>query len=152
MLGCWLMTDIPKDIDKALWVELFGCEFGRHYLGYNPHTFHGRISAWCPKDGQWHKISKSEIANCSNEAKYWISGYLCGNEPSPPSPFVGDHDPDFRLWQSSILHFHKSGYWNSETRKCAECGCVLMNSWSKELCENCNPTGRFSAGRPTARR
>ncbi|OCA92605.1 hypothetical protein [Pseudobacillus wudalianchiensis] len=37
------------EFEKELWFELEGhCE-GKHYIVGNPHTFNGRISAYCPQ-------------------------------------------------------------------------------------------------------
>lgn len=67
------------DYDENLWFYHNNCE-DKHFLLGNPHTFKGRMFAWCPKKGTTLCISESEIGERSIESKYWILGFLSGNE------------------------------------------------------------------------
>lgn len=129
------------EFEKELWFELAGhCE-GKHYIAGNPHTFNGRISAYCPQKDVYFNISIVEIVDMSQEAKYWIKGFLSGNEPSPPFDEDDDLYPptheEYIHWKKSIELFHKTGYWYSVDRDCEVCGKKLLNSWTEFDCENC---------------
>lgn len=134
------MTDLP--IEKELWFEMDheDCH-GKHYIIGNPHTFHGRIAAYCPTKKVFFNISPESITNMSQETKYWIKGYLAGNEPSPPDDENGEPNyPEHEVyidWQRSVDLFHKTGYWYSDVRHCEECGKKLLNSWPEIECEEC---------------
>jgi len=149
------MSEVPKDLDRNLWVILPGCCDRKHYLGYNPHTFHGRMKAWCPKLGRWTNISKREIERCSEQAKYWIIGYLSGNEPDAPRSAEGDYLPDdsdaMKLWRVSINLFAETGYWNGNERTCGKCGCGLTYSQISDICANCAQQGAAPNGGPATR-
>ena len=95
--------------DESLWFEHNECE-GKHYLIGNPHTFTGRMNAYCPIKKQTFCISKSEIGKKSIETEYWIKGFLSGNEPSPPE------DEDFeskyyKKWINKIKKLETTGEW-----------------------------------------
>ncbi|WP_053367952.1 hypothetical protein [Bacillus sp. FJAT-27245] len=129
------------EFEKELWFELKGhCE-GRHYIIGNPHTFNGRISAYCLQKDVLFNVSFGEIVNMPQETKYWIKGYLSGNEPSPPVDEDGDVYPpeheEFIRWQESIDLFHETGYWYAGDRDCEVCGRKLLNSWTEFECESC---------------
>jgi hypothetical protein len=93
----------PSDeakVDPTLWFTMEpSCE-GRHFLLYNSHTFPGRFTAWCPMKKRAVNVSKSDVRDCSQEAKYWLKGFLSGAEPDPPRSEGGtylDHDsPEFQ--------------------------------------------------------
>ncbi|MGZ9584422.1 hypothetical protein [Paenibacillus marinisediminis] len=129
------------EFEKELWFELEGhCE-GKHYIVGNPHTFNGRISAYCPQKDVYFNVSFEEIVDMSQEVKYWIKGFLSGNEPSPPVDEDGDlypptHEENIH-WEKSIELFHKTGYWYAGDRDCEVCGKKLLNSWTEFECENC---------------
>lgn len=74
--------DTP-DLDKVLTFEHIGCP-GIHYVLGNPHTHPGRILGWCENKQRSFFFSLSEVVNPSMETKFWIKGYLSGNEPMPP--------------------------------------------------------------------
>lgn len=102
--------------DDRLWFEHLGCE-GKHFLIGNPHTFPGRMFGWCPKKQRTFFVSKEEIGDCSVEAKYWIMGFLSGNQPKPPVNEEGDVDfksEQYLAWVKKIGDFEKSGYWDLE--------------------------------------
>ena len=87
------MTEKPE-YDENLWFELENCE-GRHFLIGNPHTYKGRIDAYCPIKNTTFCISYKEIKKMSIESKYWLQGYLSGNEPDPPEEYDGESAVDF---------------------------------------------------------
>ena len=51
------------EFDTQLWFTLDGCCADRHYLLHNPHTFPGRMAAWCPLKKVRFNISKSKSAS-----------------------------------------------------------------------------------------
>ena len=105
-----------KNIDKKIWFEHKGCE-GKHFMIGNPHTFSGRMYAWCPKKEKSFFVSKSEIADMSLECKYWIKGFLSGNQPKPPVNSEGDVDfesDEYKQWIIKIDEFEKTGDWQLE--------------------------------------
>ena len=129
------------EFENELWFELEEhCE-GKHYIAGNPHTFNGRISAYCPQKDVYFNVSFEEIVDMSQEAKYWIKGFLSGNEPPPPIDEEGDlHSPtheEYIHWEKSIELFHKTGHWYAGDRDCEVCGKKLLNSCTEFECENC---------------
>ena len=78
-----------NDYDEMLWFEHKGCD-GKHYFLGNPHTFPGRMWAWCPVKESSFFVSKIEILKTSDQAEYWIKGFLSSNEPQPPADENGD--------------------------------------------------------------
>ncbi|WP_208414712.1 hypothetical protein [Paenibacillus castaneae] len=114
---------------------------GKHFIVGNPHTFHGRISAYCPQKDVFLNVSLGEIVDMPLNTKYWIKGFLSGNEPSPPVNEDGDFHPqgheDNIHWDKSVALFHKTGSWYSGKRNCTICGIKLLNSWTDLECENC---------------
>lgn len=67
------------NVDDKLWFYHKGCE-DKHYLIGNPHTHAGRMLAWCSNKNVTFCVSESEIEDMSLESKYWIRGFLSGNE------------------------------------------------------------------------
>jgi hypothetical protein len=104
---------LPEGVDSKLW---FATDKGgeRDYLeGRNPHTFLGRMAFYCPHSQQWGNVSALEIAECSLETYYWVSGYLVGNEPSPPNTVVvfPDEHPRYADWKNACAIFRRTGEW-----------------------------------------
>jgi hypothetical protein len=127
------------EFDENLWFSHKGCD-GKHYLIGNPHTFYGRILAWCPKKETSFCVSISEIVNMSDYSKYWIDGFLRGNEPEPPTNSVGDVDfesKEYNKWGEEIELFNRTGYWYSASRNCEICGEEILKSEPDETCKNC---------------
>ena len=125
--------------DENLWFIHKGCE-GRHYLIGNPHTFYGRILAWCPKKERSFMVSVSEMEQMSDFTKYWIEGFLKGNEPEPPTDSNEDVDfesDEYKIWTEEIKLFHETGYWSSFNRNCEKCGTALLKSEPEEICKEC---------------
>lgn len=105
-----------ENIDEKIWFEYDGCE-GRHYMIGNPHTFKGRMYAWCPKKERSFFVSKSEIIKMSVECEYWVKGFLSGNQPEPPTNSEGDVDfesKEYKAWADKVADFENSGYWELE--------------------------------------
>ena len=111
--------DAAPELDRALWFEHLGCR-GRHYLIGNPHTVPGRMLAWCPRECCSIFVSRADIGLTSRAARYWIDGFLHGNEPAPPPGPDGPPDfgsPGYRRWQSSAAEFRASGAWPARRRR-----------------------------------
>lgn len=134
------MSDQIK-MDKNLWFTLQDHECqGEHYILGNPHTFNGRILGYCTEKGKSFYFSKAEIKNMSLETKYWIQGYLFGNEPEPPTDEEGNMDfnsNSYLHWKESAELFHETGVWLSGERKCEACEKLLLNSWTGLQCKEC---------------
>jgi hypothetical protein len=138
--------DEDFNYDKELWFIFkkgncgFDCD-GKHYIIGNPHTFTGRIAAYCPKKNVFFNMSFEEIDTMPITTEYWIKGYLSGNEPSPPVDEENDVLPasheDYIHWEESIELFHKTGYLYSDDRNCEICGKRLLYSWTEFDCEDC---------------
>ena len=127
-------------IDANLWVLLHDCS-GKHYLLYNPHTFIGRIAAYCESKNRLTNISKAEIADTSLEAKYWLKGFFAGCEPDCPKTEDGDTLPDDHPhvieWREAIREFPKTGLWYSGAHQCLSCGAKLLPTTLGEHCRAC---------------
>lgn len=131
--------NIEEEIDEELWFFHKGCE-GNHFLVDNPHTFPGRILAWCVKNERSFFVSVSEIEKMSEAAKYWLKGFLKGAQPGPPKNIHGDVDFEstaYSKWQKSVQLFSKTGYWSDEDRKCKICETVILFSDPNNACESC---------------
>ena len=118
-------------IDRKLWFTMVSCK-GRHFAIYNSHTFHGRFTAWCPVKKRAVNVSKAELRTSSEQMKYWLKGFLSGNEPGPPrmeNGLVEELDSEnFKRWQSAIDLFSETGFWSSSQRTCKACGKPLLPS------------------------
>ena len=125
------MRPLPEFVDEALW---FTTEHGgpgkRYYLlRSNPHTFRGRMNAFDADAGEAFCISKHEIVTMSPEARYFIDGFLVGNQPAPPTDGDGDPLPDDhpteRLWRRAVAKFNERGFWGPDT-SCEGCGAAML--------------------------
>lgn len=105
---------LPKDVDPRLWVRVDGIE-GRCFLLGNNHTFRGRICAYSESDRTAFGISKCQIVEQSDEAGYWIEGFLNGAEPRGEDMFgprfLDDEDGLRERWWKALELFHESGSW-----------------------------------------
>ena len=112
------MPGPPDFVDEQLWVHVEGID-GKCYLGYNPHTFFGRIGVW-GADGRTFIISKGEVREASDAACSWIAGYLTGNEPEPENLFgesihdAGEDDARWSRWDDAVAMFRQTGSWPHE--------------------------------------
>ncbi|MCD4682299.1 MAG: hypothetical protein K8R86_03360 [Bacteroidales bacterium] len=76
----------------------------------------------------------------SEQARYWVEGFLNGTEPDPSVNKDGDVDfenQEYRIWTQAVDLFHETGYWTDEERKCEKCGSALLQSEPIEVCRNC---------------
>jgi hypothetical protein len=108
------MSDIPK-YDERLWFTIGEHCAGQHFILGNPHTFPGRMMAWCPRKGTSFFFSKREVETASAEAMAWIDGFLAGNEPAPPVAEDGDVDfasDAYKQWTQEVERFHETGMWS----------------------------------------
>jgi hypothetical protein len=115
--GVRLIMAPPPDLDRALWFEPGCCADGRHYVHYNSHTFPGRMGAYCEAHDRTFSVWLPEIERSSPEARYWIRGFLAGNEPPRPLDADGyeiDDLEDVRwvAWREAIDHFRKGSRQN----------------------------------------
>ena len=100
---------LPPDVDPALWFDTDKC--GRHYLlDGNAHTFPGRMRAYCAERGIRTRVSKGEIGDCSEQTRYFVRGFLSGNEPAPPESDSGT-EPAYLVWSDAAARFRDTGYW-----------------------------------------
>jgi hypothetical protein len=96
-------------IDRRLWFTMEpGCN-GKHYLICASHTFPGRFTAWCPLKKRMANCSFSDVRSASTEARYWLKGFLAGNEPPPPAAKVGSRE--LKTWERAARRFQKTGSW-----------------------------------------
>ncbi len=107
-------VDYPLDVQR--WFQHSDCG-GRDYLIGNPHTFRGRIAAYCPHEDVGFTVSKQDIDVLSPSAQAWLEGYLAGAEPEPQEVFgpdihdVGVEDERWVRWQQLVRDFRASGTW-----------------------------------------
>ena len=129
------------EFDKKLWFTMGDCCPGKHYLLHNPHTFPGRMGAWCPQKKVTFCVSKSAIETCSIEAQYWVRGFLAGNEPDAPvdehGDYVADADPQYEMWRAAIKQFPETGIW-VRGRQCEICGVELLPTQPGSKCPKCS--------------
>ncbi|HLL68773.1 MAG TPA: hypothetical protein VK453_24110 [Micromonosporaceae bacterium] len=103
---------VPPDVDPDLWFDTEHC--GRHYLlDGNSHTFRGRMLAYCAERGIHTRVSKGEISDCSEQTRYFVRGFLSGNEPAPPESDSGI-DPAYLAWSDAAARFRDTGYWHPD--------------------------------------
>ena len=134
------MNEVPN-IDLTLWFTLKSDPESKCYLHHNPHTFPGRMGAW----GMSHQgrnaffcVSSYEIADCSTEARYWIKGFLAGNEPGPPLDIHDEPLPDDSLtvqqWRKATALFRETGQWSVTERVCEVCQHIMLPSELPGFC------------------
>jgi hypothetical protein len=106
-------ANLPDDADPRMWFEMDGCE-GRHFLMEgNPHI-RGRLYAYCPVKRIETRISKTDITALSDEAAYFVRGFLSGSEPPPPTDDEGLLVADRALieqWEAAIRVWRETGEW-----------------------------------------
>lgn len=131
--------DPDAELDEELW--FIGSCGKRDLLTGNPHTFRGRISAWCPAERVGYNVSLDEITEMSTASRYFIKGFLAGNEPEPPEPDdQGNEDPeDLTAWRAAVHRFRSTGNWLGRWRTCDVCGCVLLPGTADGYCHEHQP-------------
>lgn len=90
----------------------------RDYLVANAHTFPGRILAHCDRKAEpaYYAVSASTVlAACSDEARYWVRGFLNGCGPEPPRDDAGDYlpygHPASAAWRRGVNVWETTGHW-----------------------------------------
>lgn len=104
----------PEFDPRPLFMET-GCE-GRHFVHAcpTPHTFPGRIRAWCPVKRVVYNFSKAQMLDAPHETMLWLDGYLAGNEPEPPrheEGFAEYTSPAALAWADKAKAFRSKGFW-----------------------------------------
>lgn len=93
------------------------------------------MSAWCPDKAVAYNVSLTEMGEMSLESRYFVLGFLSGNEPDPPEDDEGNADEaDMVAWRSATRRFRESGSWHGRRGTCEECGCVLLPDSSSDRC------------------
>ena len=126
--------------DEKLWFTMGNACPGKHYLIGNPHTFNGRMFAWCPSKQKSFYVSKISMEELSTETHYWVRGFLVGNEPDPPVDESGStafSTPEYESWLKAVKLFSETGYWNYG-RRCESCNDELLPSQISDFCHNCH--------------
>jgi hypothetical protein len=94
--------------------------------------------AWCPHEQLGYNVSLAEMGQMSQEARYWVAGFLAGNQLGPPPPphFDADTDPgDLIAWRAATGRFRRTGLWSGRWRTCQTCGRVLLPDTADENCQ-----------------
>ena len=135
--------ELPGFVDPNLWFE---SDAGRLYLhADNPHTFPGRMLAYHPSHGPTICVSKKEVLeSCSEQTRYFVLGFVSGNEPGPPPGPDGypvdPGDPLYDRWSTARREYHETGVYH-EPRNCERCGADLdpQNQGYWEWPNSCQP-------------
>ena len=129
----------PIDLDESLWVVLKSGEKG--YLLANPHTFPGRFNVWLEGREIALTYSLSEISAASDASRFWLKGYLCGNEPGPELFFgadayeLDDYGPEMTAWRRVLREFRTTG--ELPTDQCQSCNLYQTSSDNPRVCGVC---------------
>lgn len=130
---------VPDDrpfpaLDGDLWFEAF-CGERDYLLEGASHTFPGRMLAWCPKNEYVYSVSLSEMGEMSDQTRYFVRGFLSGNEPEPLGENYGPvATEDLAAWKSATERFRQTGNWFGRWQTCGVCGCVLLPSTAGDRC------------------
>ena len=76
-----------------------------------------------------YNVSLAEMGQMSQQARYYVAGFLAGNQPRPPPPPDPDADTDpgdLTAWKAIAGRFRRTGLWLSRWRTCQTCGRVLL--------------------------
>jgi len=126
--------DDPEPVDERLWFE-GSCGERDFLVEGEGHSFRGRMSAWCPHLRRSYRVSLSEMEPMSEEASYFVRGYLSGSEPNPPTDGDGNTTPeDLLAWRSATKRFRRTGSWYGRWGTCQTCGCVLLPDSGDQRC------------------
>jgi hypothetical protein len=122
--------------DPVLWFE---APCGRRdLLTGSGGTYPGRMAAWCPDKQVSYNVSLAEMGQMSQQARYYVAGFLAGNQPGPPSPLDPDADikpDDLTAWKAATSRFRRTGLWAGRWRTCQTCGRVLLPDTAAEDCQ-----------------
>lgn len=114
------MDELPEDIDPALWIRCSRTGGQDYLVEGNPHTFPGRMSAFCPHVAEYpyYNVSIGEVEECSPESRLWMRGFVAGSEPDVPLDSEGceldDADPKVQGWAEARSGYMETGYWPPE--------------------------------------
>jgi hypothetical protein len=100
-------NSLPSEVDPDLEFMSTHCG-GWHFLVGNPHTFTGRMAAWCQDQQAEIAVSLSEMTYISLSASFWIRGFLSGSEP-PPS--VAGSPSAEAAWETARREYRSTGEW-----------------------------------------
>ena len=132
------LESLEDSVDPKLWFET---RCGRDFiLPGRGHKSLGRMRAWCPHADERYLVSKSEIGFASEQTRYFIDGFLSGNEPDPPDPELSNPiDPpqpydDVAAWMRACQRFRATGSWFGRWGTCDVCGCVLLPDSALRRC------------------
>jgi hypothetical protein len=114
------MAQVPSsywgEIDERLWFEMSGCD-GRHFfVEGTPHVL-GRLYAYCPAKETIERVSRSDVTASSDEAGYFMRGYLSGSEPAPPTGVDGsliDDQTAVDDWLEAVEIWRLTGEWTGD--------------------------------------
>jgi hypothetical protein len=70
--------------------------------------------AWCLAKQIVTRVSKDEVTTCSDEAGYFIRGYLSGSEPPPPTDEEGmlvEGQAEVDSWLCAVKEWRRTGAW-----------------------------------------
>ena len=98
---------LPPEVDPDLEFKSTHCG-GWHFLVGNPHTFTGRMAAWCQSQQIEITVSLSEMTYISLGASFWIKGFLSGSEPTPPE---SDSPAAEAEWEAARREYRSTGEW-----------------------------------------
>jgi hypothetical protein len=122
--------------DPLLWFEA-PCG-GRDLLTGSGSTYPGRMAAWCLDKKVSYNVSLAEMGQMSQQARYYVAGFLAGNQPGlppPPDPDADAEPGDLTAWQAATGRFRRTGLWLGRWRTCQTCGCVLLPDTAAEDCQ-----------------
>jgi hypothetical protein len=126
--------------DPLLWFEA-PCG-GRDQLVGSGDTYPGRMAAWCPDKQVSYNVSLAEMGQMSQQARYYVAGFLAGNQPGPPpppDPDSGIEAGDLTAWTAATSRFRRTGLWIGRWRTCQACGRVLLPDTAAEDCQEHPP-------------
>ena len=106
-------ANLPDSVDPRLWFR-DGRLSGRHFLVAGNSQIRGRLCAYCPVKRVETRVSKSEITALSDEAAYFVRGFLSGSEPPPPLDEEGLLTADQALidqWKAAVRVWRETGEW-----------------------------------------
>jgi hypothetical protein len=78
----------------------------------------------------------------SEEARYFVAGFLAGNEPGYPADADGETDEaDLAAWRAATARFRRTGSWYGRWGTCQVCGCVLLPDTADDRCHEHSTAG-----------
>jgi hypothetical protein len=96
------------------------------------------MSAWCPARQVGYNVSQAEMGQMSLQARYYVAGFLAGNQPGPPPPPDPDADidpGDLTAWNAAASRFRRAGLCLGRWHTCQTCGRVLLPDTASDNCQ-----------------